>query len=243
MQIETHSSARILVVDEDASTRVAIADYLASHCFVTHTASGQHGMACHFRRPEPDLVVLSVAQEHDGGLDPLIEIRSRSNVPVIVAGGCERSELGVVAALDLGADDYVPHPIGFRELLARVEAVLRRDKASQRAHRDRMQGGYRFGGWQLDRRQRTLKDPNGVPVQLTKCEYAVLLAFLDAPQQPLTRAQILDASRIRNDVFDRCVDVHISRLRQKLEADPSAPRIIVTERGIGYLLALPVDPL
>jgi DNA-binding response OmpR family regulator len=78
---------------------------------------------------------------------------------------------------------------------------------------------------------------------LSKCEYAVLLALLDAPQQPLTRAQILDATRVQDDVFERCVDVHVSRLRRKLEIDPSAPRIILTERGIGYLFGLPVDPL
>jgi len=240
---ETHSPARILVVDEDASMRAAIADYLADHSFAAQTASGQRGMARHFGRTAPDLVVLSVAHERDRGLHSLIEIRAHSNVPIIVASGDERGELGPVAALELGADDYLTHPIALRELLARVGAVLRRDKASRRIHRDRMQAGYRFDGWQLDKRQRALSDPNGAPVQLSKCEYAVLLALLDAPQQPLTRAQILDATRVQDDVFERCVDVHVSRLRRKLEIDPSAPRIILTERGIGYLFGLPVDPL
>ena len=242
-QIVARSPARILVVDEDASMRGAIADYLTDHSFVAQTASGKHGMACHLRGEEPDLVVLGVAQQHHQELDPLIEIRSRSNVPIIVTSRHEHGELGAVAALELGADDYLTHPLALRELLARVGAVLRRNRASQRAAQDRIGAGYRFGGWQLDRRRRSLKDPSGVPVQLTKCEYAVLLALLNAPLQPMTREQILNATRIQNDVFDRCVDVHIARLRRKLEADPSAPRIILTQRGIGYLFGLPVDPL
>jgi two-component system, OmpR family, response regulator len=243
VQCEAYSPVRILVVDEDASTRGAIADYLADHSFVADTTSGQQGMAGHFGRTEPDLVVLSVARDHNGGLQPLVEIRSHSNVPIIVASGHEGREAGSVIALELGADDYITRPFAFRELLARVGAVLRRDKASKRIHRDRMRRGYRFGGWQLDREQRLLVDPNGIGVQITKCEYAVLLALVDAPGQPLTRAQILDATRVHGDVFDRCVDVHVSRLRRKLEADPSAPRIILTERGIGYLFGLPVEPL
>jgi two-component system OmpR family response regulator len=243
VQCDTHSPARILVVDEDVSTRGAIADYLADHSFVADTTSGQLGMASYFGRTEPDLVVLSVAQDHNGGLQPLVQIRSHSNVPVIVASGHESGEADSVIALELGADDYITRPFAFRELLARVGAVLRRDKASKRVHRDRMRRGYRFDGWQLDREQRSLVDPNGIRVQITKCECAVLLALVDASGRPLTRAQILDATRVHDDVFDRCVDVHIARLRRKLEADPSAPRIILTERGIGYLFGLPVEPL
>jgi cytochrome c-type biogenesis protein CcmF len=97
-----------LVVDEDASMRGAIADYLTDHSFVAQTTSGQHGMACHLRGTEPDLVVLGVAQQHHDELDPLIEIRSRSNVPIIVTSRHERGELGAVAALELGAGDYLP---------------------------------------------------------------------------------------------------------------------------------------
>jgi two-component system, OmpR family, response regulator len=88
-----------------------------------------------------------------------------------------------------------------------------------------------------------LTDSSGAPVALTKGEYALLMAFLDAPQRPLSREQLLQATRIHEDVFDRSIDVQVLRLRRKLERDPSAPSIIRTERGIGYVFALPVELL
>ena len=96
-------------------------------------------------------------------------------------------------------------------------------------------------GWQLDRKSRQLTDPAGAPVALTKGEYAMLLAFLEAPQRPLSREHLLQATRVHEDVFDRSIDVQILRLRRKLERDPSAPRVIQTERGVGYVFAVPVE--
>jgi DNA-binding response OmpR family regulator len=120
----------------------------------------------------------------------------------------------------------VTKPFGLRELLARIRAVLRRREAGAvSAARDSERGRCQFGGWELDRRARRLTDPNGTLVALTKGEYALLTAFLDAPQRPLTREYLLQATRIHEDVFDRSVDAQILRLRRKLETDPSAPRI------------------
>jgi DNA-binding response OmpR family regulator len=127
-----------------------------------------------------------------------------------------------------------------RELLARIRAVLRRRKLGRIAsQREIEQGHCRFGGWQLDRRVRRLTDPSGTAVALTRGEYALLVAFVEAPQRPLTREHLLQATRTHEDVFD----VQILRLRRKLEADPSAPRIIQTERGLGYVITLAVEPL
>ena len=95
---------------------------------------------------------------------------------------------------------------------------------------------------QLERRGRRLLDPNAKPVALSKGEYALLLAFLEAPQRPLSREHLLLATRVHEDVFDRSIDVQVLRLRRKLEIDPSAPRVIRTERGVGYIFALPVEP-
>jgi two-component system, OmpR family, response regulator len=146
------------------------------------------------------------------------------------------------ASWDWSADDYVTKPFAVRELLARIRAVLRRQELGRVAlQRDAEQGRSKFGGWQLDRRARRLTDPNGAPVTLTKGEYALLVAFLDAPQRPLSREHLLQATRIHEDVFDRSIDVQILRLRRKLEAEPSAPRIIQTERGVGYVFVLPVE--
>jgi DNA-binding response OmpR family regulator len=107
---------------------------------------------------------------------------------------------------------------------------------------DPERGGYRFNGWALHRRGRKLVDPNAVAVPLSKGEYALLLAFLEAPQRPLTREYLLQATRVHEDIFDRSIDVQVLRLRRKLEVDPSAPRVIQTERGIGYVFALTVEP-
>ena len=103
------------------------------------------------------------------------------------------------------------------------------------------QGRHRFANWVLDRRVRQLTDPEGAPVALTKSEYTLLTAFLDAPQRPLSRELLLQATRIHEDVFDRSIDVQILRLRRKLEPDPSAPRLIRTERGVGYVFVPAVE--
>jgi DNA-binding winged helix-turn-helix (wHTH) protein len=175
------------------------------------------------------------------GTDPAvrgISIRRRSNPFYSLL------EIDRVVGLELGADDYVTKPFSLRELLARIRAVLRRHDAGRAApQRDSDRGRCKFGGWQLDRRTRRLTDPHGAPIALTKGEYALLTAFLDAPQRPLSREHLLQATRVHEDVFDRSIDVQILRLRRRLESDPSAPSIIRTERGVGYVFALPVEPL
>jgi len=121
--------------------------------------------------------------------------------------------------------------------------VLRRQEIGRAARaRDPERGGYRFDGWQLDRRSRRLVDPTATPVALSKGEYALLLAFLESPQRPLSREHLLQSTRVHEDIFDRSIDVQVLRLRRKLEIDPSAPRVIQTERGVGYIFALPVEP-
>jgi two-component system, OmpR family, response regulator len=195
-------------------------------------------------REEPNLVILDLRLGQEDGLDLLREIRSHSDIPVIITTGHRRDEIDRVVGLELGADDYITKPFGLRELLARIRAVLRRREAGQAAvQRDLERGRCRFGAWQLDRRSRRLCDSGGIPVALTKGEYALLIAFLDAPQRPLSREHLLQATRIHEDVFDRSIDVQVLRLRRKLETDPNAPRVILTERGVGYVFALPVEPL
>ena len=203
--------------------------------------SGRQEMASHLANGDPSLVLLDLSLGQDNGLDLLRDTRSRSDVPVIIITGDRRDEIDRVVGLELGADDYLTKPFGLPELLARVRAVLRRDAGRLASPRDPARGRCRFGGWQLDRRNRRLTNSDGAPVALTKGEYALLIAFLDAPQRPLSREHLLQATRVHEDVFDRSIDVQILRLRRKLEADPRAPRIIQTERGFGYLCALPVE--
>jgi two-component system, OmpR family, response regulator len=236
--------ARILLIDDDATVRRMLVNYLEEHNMGVISAWQRQDVVRQFAAGEPGLVILDLGLGQEYGLDLLCEIRSRSNVPVILTTAYRREEIDRVVGLELGADDYVTKPFGLRELLARIRAVLRRRESGRIASQLEADcGRSRFGGWQLNRRVRRLTDPNGAPVALTKGEYALLIAFLDAPQRPLSREYLLQATRVHEDVFDRSVDVQILRLRLKLEADPSAPRIIQTERGVGYVFSLPVEPL
>ena len=238
---ESSRSVRILVVDDDPAMREMVVNYLEDHHMRAVGASGRQEMASHLANGDPSLVLLDLSLGQDNGLDLLRDTRSRSDVPVIIITGDRRDEIDRVVGLELGADDYLTKPFGLRELLARVRAVLRRDATRLASPREPARGRSRFGGWQLDRRNRRLTNSDGAPVALTKGEYALLIAFLDAPQRPLSREHLLQAPRVHEDVFDRSIDVQILRLRRKLEADPSAPAIIQTERGVGYVFALPVE--
>jgi two-component system, OmpR family, response regulator len=219
-----------------------ILNYFEENNIRTLLACGRQEMIRQLGSAEVNLVILDLRLGQEDGLDLLRHIRSTSDVPVIVVTGHRRDDIDRVIGLELGADDYLTKPFNLRELLARVRAVLRRFDAGRAAStRDTARGQFRFSGWKLDRRTRRLTDPTGAPVALTKGEYALLIAFLDAPQRPLSREHLLQATRVHEDVFDRSIDVQILRLRRKLERDPSAPRMIQTERGVGYVFAVPVE--
>ena len=232
-----------LVVDDDPTLRRLVTSYLEDHNVPTRSASNRTELNRHLEGTHPSLIILDLRLGQDDGLDLLREIRSHSDVPVIITTGHRPDEIDRIVGLELGADDYIIKPFSLRELLARVRAVLRRQEMGRAARaRDPERGGYRFNGWKLERRGRRLLDSNEAPVSLSKGEYALLLAFLEAPQRPLTREHLLQATRIHEDIFDRSIDVQVLRLRRKLEIDPSAPRAIQTERGVGYVFALPVEP-
>jgi len=241
---DNSGGARILVVDADPTVRQTVVSYLAENNMRAVSAAGRYEMASRLAETEPHLVILDRPPGEGDGLDLLREVRARSNIPVIITNGHRSDEIDRVVGLELGADDYLTKPVGLRELLARIRAVLRRAACAsaqrqKRPDRDR----FRFGGWQLDRRTRRLTDPHGKPVSLSKGQYAILNAFLDAPQRPLSREHLLQATRVHEDIFDRSIDVQVLRLRRKLNSDPGGRGIIQTERGVGYVFALPVERL
>ena len=225
--------------------RHLVTSYLEDHDIRVISTSRRDEAASLMIRHRLDLVVLDLRLGQEDGLDLLREIRANSDVPVIITTGHRGEEIDRVVGLELGADDYITKPFGLRELLARIRAVLRRREPGQAAaaEREAGKGRCRFGTWELDRRNRRLTNSGGEPVALTKGEYALLVAFLDSPQRPLSREQLLQATRVHEDVFDRSIDVQVLRLRRKLEADPNEPSIIRTERGIGYVFTLPVQRL
>ncbi len=235
---------RVLVIEDDPSMKHMLVNYLEQHDMSVTSAMQRQDVVRLLATAEPNVIILDLRLGQEDGLDLLREIRSRSDVPVIITTGHRRDEIDRVVGLELGADDYLVKPFGVRELVARIRAVLRRREAGRVAvQREAEQGRYRFGNWQLDRRLRRLTTSSGTPVVLTKGEYSLLTAFLDAPQRPLTREHLLQATRVHEDVFDRSIDVQILRLRRKLETDSRAPSIIQTERGVGYTFALPVERL
>lgn len=238
------SNVRVLVVDDDPGMQRMVSDYLMQNDIYVAVADGGQDMRRLLGAGRFNLVILDLRLGQENGLDLLRELRNGSDLPVIITTGHKRDEIDRVVGLELGADDYITKPFSLRELLARIRVVLcRLDVArsiqESNAREDYSESTVRFGQWTLDRRARRLLD--GVkPIALTKGEYALLCAFVDAPQRPLNREQLLQATRVHEDVFDRSIDVQILRLRRKLEADPSAPSVIRTERGVGYVFTLTV---
>jgi two-component system, OmpR family, response regulator len=233
----------ILAVDDDAMMRELVADYLSKHGFRVSAVADGKDMARTIDESIVDLVVLDLKLGEEDGLKLVGELRTRSNLPIIIITGHRRDEVDRIVGLELGADDYLTKPFNLRELLARVRAVLRRAEVDRAAPpKDGKAGGYRFAGWEMNLRTRRLTSPTGASVGLTVGEFSLLSAFLRSPQQVLSREQLLAATRVHDDeVYDRSVDVQILRLRRKLEADPSAPELIKTERGVGYVFAAPVQ--
>lgn len=231
----------ILVVDDDPAMRDMITDYLESQNFRVNAVADGAGMSRVLRGGAVDLIILDMKLAHEDGLELMRRLGSPPDAPIIIVTGHRRDEADRVVGLELGADDYVTKPFSLRELLARIRAVLRRLEAPDHRPRDKIRN-YRFAGWQLDMRSRRLTSPTGDMLPLTAGEFNLLVAFLRSPQQILSREQLLTASRVHDEeVFDRSIDVQILRLRRKLEADPSEPKLIVTERGAGYMFATQVD--
>ena len=230
----TRKIGYILIVDNDPTIRRNLSEYFSEHSLPTSSASNWSEVKC--TDAPPSLIVM------DQQLDKLRSIRMKSDVPVIMTGR-DPDEIDRVVGLELGADDYIVKPFSPRELLARVRAILRRRLVAGATRiSDSERGGYKFGGWRLERGSRRLVTRDETQVPLSKSEYALLVAFLEAPQRPLTREHLLQETRVHADIFDRSIDVQVLRLRRKLEIGPSAPRVIQTERSVGYVFALPVEP-
>jgi two-component system, OmpR family, response regulator len=234
-------AARILVVDDDPGMRQMLVGYFRQQNVDVVCAAGREETLRHITA-EPSVVALDLRLGDEDGLDLLREIRSRSDVPVIITTGHRRDDIDRIVGLELGADDYLIKPFNPRELLARVRAVLRRQSMARAAPaRGAERGGFLFDEWRVERRTRRLTDPQGNLIPLTKSEYALLVAFLEAPGRVLSREYLLQATRMREDIFDRTIDVQVLRLRKKLESVPNEPRHIRTERGVGYIFATPVE--
>jgi two-component system OmpR family response regulator len=239
---EAALSAHILAVDDDPSVLKMISDYLGDYDIrVTALASG-HDVAETMARETVDLVVLDWRLPGEDGMQIARKLRQESHIPIIMLTG-RKDEADRVMGLELAADDYLTKPFSPRELLARIRALLRRARAQQTVAEGLQKiRAYRFAGFELNVRLRRLAAPGGENIPLTNAEFNLLAAFLASPQLVLSRDQLLGLSRLHNDeVYDRAVDVQIGRLRKKIQPGKSAPELIRTERGAGYVFVAPVE--
>jgi DNA-binding response OmpR family regulator len=239
--VAPQAGVHVLAVDDDPFIRQMIADYLGDNDIrVTSLGSGRE-IADVLTRETIDLLLLDLKLPGEDGMQIARKLREQWDLPIIMLTA-RKDEADRVMGLELGADDYLTMPFSPRELLARIRALLRR----ARAHETVADGlatirAYRFVGFELNVRLRRLRNPQGETTSLTNNEFNLLAAFLAAPQRVLTRAQLLDLSRLHNDeVYDRSIDVQVGRLRKKLEPDGLEP-LIRTERGAGYVFTADVD--
>jgi DNA-binding response OmpR family regulator len=225
--------ACVLVIEDDPNTANLVVLYLEKEGFKALQANdGVAGLGL-ARKHRPDLVVLDIMLPRMDGWEVCRRLRKFSDVPVIMLTA-RGEEIDRVSGLTLGADDYVVKPFSPRELVARIQAVLRRTRpAAEKTPRLLQQGDIRLD---LEKRRLGVKDQ---PVELTPHEYALLEALMSAPGRTFSRDELLDRLYPDGDavVIERVVDVHIGKLRQKIEADPSKPRYIYTVRGMGYRFA------
>jgi len=233
----------VLVVDDDAIIREMIADYLVKHDMrVTAVADGK-AMNQALATEVVDLIVLDLRLPSEDGMNLARKLRDESTIPIIMLTG-RSDEADRVMGLELGADDYVTKPFSPRELLARIRTVLRRRRSEM--HQGRPEGvrAYRFDGWELNLNTRRLTAPDGRVTVVTKGEFSLLVVLLGAPHRILNRDQLIELSRLHDDeVYNRAVDIQIMRIRRKIEADPSKPKYIRTERGNGYVFSVHVETI
>ena len=227
---------KILVVDDDQRLRDLLRRYLGENGFNVFVAESAQAMNRIWLRERFDLLVLDLMMPGEDGLSVLRRLRGGNDRTPIVMLTAKGEDVDRIIGLEMGADDYLPKPFNPRELLARINAVLRRRSADEAPGAPAGDAEpVSFGEFVLDLATRTLTRA-GEPVALTTGEFAVLKAFARHPRVPLSREKLMEMARGREyEAFDRSLDVQISRLRKLIEADPAKPRHIQTVWGLGYV--------
>jgi two-component system phosphate regulon response regulator OmpR len=227
---------RILVVDDDLRLRDMLARYLGEQGFEVRAVADAPAMDKQLSRDRYDLIVLDLMLPGEDGLTICRRLRAAQAGPAIIMLTAKGDEVDRIVGLEMGADDYLPKPFNPRELVARINAVLRRKgEAGPPGGPASSTEVHRFGAFELNLGTRALAR-EGKPVQLTTGEFSVLKVLAQHPRTPLSRDKLMELARGREyEVFDRSIDVQISRLRKLLEDDPTHPRFIQTVWGFGYV--------
>lgn len=235
-----NATPHLLIVDDDSEICTLLSNFLGQYGYRVSVATNGGAMMQTLASAKIDLVVLDIMLPGKDGLALCRELRAGGRVPIIMLTAID-GEADRIVGLEMGADDYLTKPFSPRELVARIRAVLRRAAAPGSGAPPGGDKVYEFAGWRLDVPRRQLFSPAGALVVLRTAEFDILLALVERPQRTLTRDQLLDLARGRaSSPFDRAIDVHISRLRKRIEADPKEPEMIRTVRSEGYYFAVPV---
>src|SRR6478736_3191936 len=231
----TEPKTRILVVDDDLRLRDLLQRYLSEQGFGVHTVSDAQGMDKLLSRERVDLLVLDLMLPGEDGLSICRRLRGGKNTVPIIMLTAKGEDVDRIVGLEMGADDYLPKPFNPRELVARIHAVLRRHGERPTPGAPTTEGRIPFGAHTLDLAARTLERDGDVQT-LTTGEFSLIKVFAQHPRQPLAREKLMLLARGRDhEVFDRAIDVQVSRLRKLVEPDPANPRYIQTVWGFGYV--------
>jgi len=224
---------KLLVVDDDAGIRDLLADYLTKQGMTVKTARDGKEMDERLGGFDPDLVVMDLMMPGEDGLSLTRRLKSERDIPVIMLSA-RGEDIDRIVGLEVGADDYLPKPFNPRELLARIRAVMRRGSSKEGGGEGEVA---RFGAFALDMASQSLSR-EGEEIPLTQAEFTLLKIFVEHPNRALSRDQIMDWLKgFERDPFDRSIDVRVTRLRKKIEEDPTNPAYIRTVWGQGYLFA------
>ncbi len=234
---------RVLIIEDDRQIAEMLRDTLGEHSILAEVASDGVAMHLKMRTARFDLVVLDVMLPGEDGLSLCRRLRADSNIPILMLTAVN-GDVDRIIGLEIGADDYVTKPFNVRELIARIKALLRRSsfsKAPDARPRPRL---FRFDDWKLDPIRRQVHDPSNARVSMTTHEFDLLLAFCLNPGRVMTREELLAVTHAGlAGPIQRSVDVHISRLRQKIEKDPRDPILVRTVRLGGYMFGATIEEI
>lgn len=230
-------SFHVLIVEDDEVTRAKLHGYLEAAGYRVSEASDGQEMWKVLAEDPVDLLLLDINLPGEDGLDLTRQVRSRSDLAIILVTG-RTDDVDRIVGLEIGADDYLTKPFNPRELLARGKNLLRRTAGAPR----REDATKRFAGWTFDTRRRRLTSPKNEKVPLTRAEFELLAAFVERAGMVLSRDRLLNYVTHRSwEPYDRTIDVLVRRLRQKIEPDPKSPELIITAHGEGYMFAADVE--
>jgi two-component system, OmpR family, response regulator len=235
---------RVLIVDDDQRHRDLLVKYLGNEGYDVKAVPDASAMDKQLARDRYDLLVLDLMLPGEDGLSICRRLRTQQSAPAIIMLTAKGDDVDRIVGLEMGADDYLPKPFNPRELLARINAVLRRQAAAQTASSIEGASTLAFEGWRIDLRLRELRNPAGARVAVTSAEFDLLRTFCERPGRVLSRDSLLDLTQGRSTgSFERSIDVLVSRIRRKIEPDPQAATVIKTVRSGGYIFTPRIEAI